>query len=167
MKENTVLDQMQEVIKKSLPQQTADQLKVYFKEQEELAKANQKLQHYYDELLEKVDEFKRKDAIYKSLEFRQNTVEKEEHVLSEERLKFEEEKRDFKCDKLQYQLDEAKKRSDDSFKILDTLVRNPRSTEFWSSNKNVPIQNKYADGSTYDTFHNINETITKDVEEHK
>lgn len=163
----SILKEMEEVIKKSLPQQTAEQLKIYFAEHDKLKKEHSKLSDNYNSVLERVEEYKTKESQYNSLQNRKKVVENEEHALQQERQKFEEEKRNLKVDRLEYQLAESKKRSDDAIRFVDTLVRNPRSTEYWSSNKSLPIQGKYSDGSTYDTFHNINETITKDTEEHK
>lgn len=167
MSGKTVLDQMQEIIKKSLPQQTAEQLKEYIAEQDSINKEFESLKKSCESYLKELEDYAKLDSEYHSLKNREKVLENKEHELAGKVLAHEESVRNLEVEKLKYQLAESTKRSDDAVRFVETLVRNPRSTEFWSSNKNTPQSYTDQYGNRMTDYHNVNETITKDVEEHK
>lgn len=133
-----------EVIKKNLPEQAAGEMKAFIEQAQRDKVTLKELKAFNEDYLSQIKEYQKKEELY------QKTVKKvEELIVIENQLK--EKERNLEIEKLKYQLESVKENKGEIFRLVETLVKNPRSIEVINQSKMVPVYEQYAGGGGFHT----------------
>jgi len=130
------------------------------KDKIELANLKQKqseLEKKFDDVSSKYNELKTKE---KELANKENDLKNKEEIQKEIGIKFE-------IEALKYQLKSEKESKNEIFKLVETLVKNPRSIEMATSNKSIPVYVPYPGGGGYHEIKQQTDLISTEKTETK
>jgi len=91
-------------------------------------------------------EFKQK---FEDLKSKESQIIAKEIQQAQQTTYLDKRERDFKISELTYQLEATKSSKQDIFRLVETLVKNPRSIELANTSRTVPIWETYPGGGGF------------------